>query len=186
MFFQLFERGGQQLLSRAWLIDPSETQANVAVTTASKGDKEPWNGEFYVSFGDEHSRSRDDAVRYGYISGGGSWYSKTLSRRCDLLLKCARLKTCTQSSQIDGDAVATMLARACCPASTISSRATAGPGGAGQHRRGGLASFRVEQQIQLPPVEQMRRCGHDVYGAHLLAAWIDRSGGAPAASKRPG
>lgn len=79
LFFQVFEHGGQQLLSRAWLIDPSETQANVAVTTASKGDKEPWNGEFYVSFGDERSRSWDDAVRYGFISGGGgSWYSKTL------------------------------------------------------------------------------------------------------------
>lgn len=79
LFFQVFEHGGQQLLSRAWLIDPSETQANVAVTTTSKGDKEPWNGEFYVSFGDERSRSWDDAVRYGYISGGGgSWYSKTL------------------------------------------------------------------------------------------------------------
>ena len=79
LFFQVFEHGGQQLLSRAWLIDPSETQANVAVTTASKGDKEPWNGEFYVSFGDARSRSWDDAVRYGYISGGGgSWYSKTL------------------------------------------------------------------------------------------------------------
>ncbi|RTL34822.1 MAG: DUF91 domain-containing protein [Burkholderiales bacterium] len=77
--FQVFEHGGQQLLSRAWLIDPSETQANVAVTTSSRGDKEPWNGEFYVSFGDARSRSWDDAVRYGYISGGGgSWYSKTL------------------------------------------------------------------------------------------------------------
>lgn len=79
LFFQVFEHGGQQLLSRAWLIDPSETQSNVAVTTTSKGDKEPWNGEFYVSFGDDRSRSWDDAVRYGYISGGGgSWYSKTL------------------------------------------------------------------------------------------------------------
>jgi hypothetical protein len=81
LFFQVFEHGGQQLLSRAWLIDPSETQANVAVTTTNKGDKEPWNGEFYVSFGDERSRSWDDAIRYGYISGGGgSWYSKTLKQ----------------------------------------------------------------------------------------------------------
>lgn len=81
LFFQVFEHGGQQLLSRAWLIDPSETQANVAVTTTGKGDKEPWNGEFCVSFGDERSRNWDDAVRYGYISGGGgSWYSKTLRR----------------------------------------------------------------------------------------------------------
>lgn len=80
LFFQVFEHGGQQLLSRAWLIDPSETQANAAVTIATgKGAKEPWNGEFYVSFGDQTSRSWDDAVRYGFISGGGgSWYSKTL------------------------------------------------------------------------------------------------------------
>ncbi|MCV2437199.1 endonuclease NucS domain-containing protein [Paucibacter sp. DJ2R-2] len=80
LFFQVFEHSGQQLLSRAWLIDPSETQANAAVTIATgKGAKEPWNGEFYVSFGDQTSRSWDDAVRYGFISGGGgSWYSKTL------------------------------------------------------------------------------------------------------------
>lgn len=81
LFFQVFDNGTQQLLSRAWLIDPSETQANVAATPASKGEKEPWNGEFYVSFGDEHNRSWDDAMHYGYISGGGgSWYSKTLKQ----------------------------------------------------------------------------------------------------------
>ena len=80
LFFQVFEHSGQHLLSRAWLIDPSETQANAAVTVATgKGAKEPWNGEFYASFGDQTSRSWDDAVRYGFISGGGgSWYSKTL------------------------------------------------------------------------------------------------------------
>jgi hypothetical protein len=79
LFFQVFEHSGQQLISRVWLIDPSETQANAAVTTTSKGDKEPWNGEFYVSFGDETSRSWADAMRYGFISaGGGTWYSKTL------------------------------------------------------------------------------------------------------------
>jgi hypothetical protein len=76
VFFQVFEHGGQQLLSRAWLIDPGETQANVAISTKSKGDKEPWNGEYYVSYG---GRSWSDAVKYGFISGGGgSWYSRTL------------------------------------------------------------------------------------------------------------
>lgn len=61
------------------MIDPSETQANATVTANSKGDKEPWNGEFYLSFGDEACRSGDDAMRYGFISGGGgAWYSKTL------------------------------------------------------------------------------------------------------------
>lgn len=79
VFFQVFEHGAEKLLSRAWLIDPGETQANVVSATTAKGDKEPWNGEFYVSFGDAESRSWEDARRYGYISGGGgSWYSQTL------------------------------------------------------------------------------------------------------------
>lgn len=79
VFFQVFEHGADKLLSRAWLIDPGETQANVASTTTVKGDKEPWNGEFYVSFGDTTSRSWEDAQRFGYVSGGGgSWYSQTL------------------------------------------------------------------------------------------------------------
>jgi hypothetical protein len=79
LFFQVFQHGPEQLLSRAWLIDPGETQANVAATTKVKGEKEPWNGEFYVSFGDTTSRSWEDAMKYGFISGGGgSWYSQTL------------------------------------------------------------------------------------------------------------
>ena len=48
-----FQHAPDQILSRAWLIDPGETQANVATTTKTKGEKEPWNGEFYVSFGGE-------------------------------------------------------------------------------------------------------------------------------------
>ena len=41
VFFQVFQYGDEQLLSRVWLIDPGETQANVASTTKSKGEKEP-------------------------------------------------------------------------------------------------------------------------------------------------
>lgn len=80
MFFQVFQLGEQKLLSRAWLIDPSETQANVANTSSTRAsDKEPWNGEFYVSFGDSEARSWEDARKYGFISGGGgNWYSQTL------------------------------------------------------------------------------------------------------------
>jgi hypothetical protein len=79
IFFQVFQSGQQQLLSRAWLIDPGETQVNATVSAASRGagEKEPWNGEFYVSYGS--GRSWEDARKYGYISGGGgSWYSQTL------------------------------------------------------------------------------------------------------------
>jgi hypothetical protein len=78
VFFQVFQHGDEQLLSRAWLIDPVETQANVASTTKIKGEKEPWNGEYYVSFGGV-SKNWEDALKYGFISaGGGSWYSGTL------------------------------------------------------------------------------------------------------------
>jgi len=79
IFFQVFQHANELLLSRAWLIDPGETQANVAITTKDKGEKEPWNGEYYVSFGDMNSRNWEDARQYGFISaGGGSWYSQTL------------------------------------------------------------------------------------------------------------
>lgn len=77
LFFQVFQSGNEQLLSRAWMIDPTQTQANVTVTRKGGGEKEPWNGEFYVSFGGDCSW--EDARKYGFISaGGGSWYTKTL------------------------------------------------------------------------------------------------------------
>lgn len=83
LFFRVFQHGDEQFLSRAWLIDPSETQTNAAQATAgtSAKTKEPWNGEFYVSFGDPTSRNWEEARRYGFISaGGGSWYSQTLKQ----------------------------------------------------------------------------------------------------------
>jgi len=81
VFFQVFEHRGEQLLSRVWLIDPSETQISGSSNAGSRGGgAEPWNGEYYISFGtDNDSRSWEDAREYGYISaGGGSWYSQTL------------------------------------------------------------------------------------------------------------
>ena len=80
LFFQVFQHGPDQLLSRAWLIDPGETQVNVATTSTKHArEKEPWNGEFYVSFGDDASRSWAEARTYGFIcAGGGAWYSQTL------------------------------------------------------------------------------------------------------------
>ncbi|WP_347917478.1 nuclease [Paracoccus marcusii] len=78
LFFQVFNHGDQQLLSRAWLIDPGEVQVHAANTT-TRGEKEPWNGEYYVSFGAGPSRIWDEAVAHGFISGGGgSWYSNSL------------------------------------------------------------------------------------------------------------
>ena len=76
VFFSVFQDGDNQYLSRAWMIDPIETEEH-AVNTRQKGD---WNGEFYASFGvAPEGRSWADALDYGFISaGGGRWYSKTL------------------------------------------------------------------------------------------------------------
>ena len=77
--FTIFIQNGQKLLSRAWLRDrAAEPPADVTVNP--REPTEPWNGEFYASFGPTSSRSWDEAVRYGFISAGGaSWYSKTLN-----------------------------------------------------------------------------------------------------------
>jgi hypothetical protein len=75
--FQVFSHNGQQLLSRTWLLDPIRTQVSAVGT--KDGPAEPWNGEFYSSFGQGEQRSWLDAVEYGFIcAGGGAWYSRTL------------------------------------------------------------------------------------------------------------
>lgn len=79
MFFQVFEHAEERLLSRVWLIDPSETQENAAISVSRAGDSEPWNGEYYVSYGPIDERSWEDARRYGFIcAGGGRWYTSSL------------------------------------------------------------------------------------------------------------
>ncbi|MFZ5555275.1 MAG: hypothetical protein ACOZDY_00905 [Pseudomonadota bacterium] len=78
IFFQVFQDGDAQYLSRAWLIDPVETEGKATASAAqAKGE---WNGEYYVSFGhDPNGRRWEDAMRFGFISAGGApWYSRTL------------------------------------------------------------------------------------------------------------
>jgi hypothetical protein len=75
IFFQVFQDGANQYLSRSWLLDPVEIVQKPA--GPEKGD---WNGEHYVSFGESQDRSWEEARQFGFISGGGgSWYSQTLS-----------------------------------------------------------------------------------------------------------
>ncbi len=77
--FQVFTHGSEQLISRAWLLDPLHSDGSTAATP--NGPNEPWNGEFYHSFGADGTRSWTDAVQYGFICGGGAvWYSKTLQQ----------------------------------------------------------------------------------------------------------
>lgn len=77
VFFEVFSDGKEQFLSRRWFVDPAEVQSSQSSPSLNK---EPWNGEFFVSFGDDEQRSWQDARKYGFISaGGGIWYSRTLN-----------------------------------------------------------------------------------------------------------
>ena len=74
-FFQVFNDGEKQYLSRSWLVDPAETQANVS----SPREKGVWNGEFYANFGVSETSRWEDGIQYGFITAsGGSWYTQTL------------------------------------------------------------------------------------------------------------
>lgn len=73
LFFNLFEHDGKRLLSRAWMFEPDQ------ISKTSESSKVPWNGEYYFSYGDEEQRSWEDALKYGFVSGGGGqWYSNTM------------------------------------------------------------------------------------------------------------
>lgn len=79
LFFEVYQHGEERLISRTWLTDPIETAINASNT--NKGEREPWNQEFYVSFGHDHNRDWEEARKYGFISaGGGAWYSRTLQQ----------------------------------------------------------------------------------------------------------
>ncbi|WP_282338548.1 endonuclease NucS domain-containing protein [Pseudomonas sp. PS02288] len=76
--FQVFHLGEQALISRSWLLDPVD--APQAAGASKPGTpSEPWNGEYYCSFGHGGARSWSDARELGFIcGGGGSWYSNSL------------------------------------------------------------------------------------------------------------
>ncbi len=78
LFFQVFSNGGEKILSRSWLADPTQTQ--LLASGAASAPMEPWNGEYYCSFGEDAERSWEDAREFGFFSaGGGRWYTRTLS-----------------------------------------------------------------------------------------------------------
>ncbi|HET7315359.1 hypothetical protein [Salinisphaera sp.] len=75
LFFAAFQDGGNHYLSRAWMIAPEDNRERAASHASAK---HAWNGEYYVSFGD--NRSWADARQLGFIAGGGAlWYSRTLA-----------------------------------------------------------------------------------------------------------
>ena len=85
LFFRVFRDGDREYLTRAWFREPEAADTPTAGPQrprAGASAKSEWNGEYYVSFGDLGGSGRrwEDAVKYGFISGGGGdFYVKTLS-----------------------------------------------------------------------------------------------------------
>lgn len=76
VFFRFFRDGDKEYLSRVWLREPSAA----VLDGASNSLAAEWNGEYYVSFGIYENRDWGEAVKFGFISGGGgAWYSNTLA-----------------------------------------------------------------------------------------------------------
>jgi hypothetical protein len=65
VFFSVYNVAGQEMLVRAWLADPVETQER-----AERKERAPWSGIWYVN----HTADRDWEVRrqYGFITAGGA------------------------------------------------------------------------------------------------------------------
>ena len=65
VFFSVYRIAGQEMLVRAWLADPIETQER-----AGRKERAPWSGIWYVN----HTADRDWELRrrYGFITAGGA------------------------------------------------------------------------------------------------------------------
>lgn len=76
VFFTFFKSGSEELLGRAWLMDPEEVEE-----TAGSRTSIPWSGYWFVNVGEGLHRNWDDNMRYGYMGAGqGSKYSRALKR----------------------------------------------------------------------------------------------------------
>lgn len=57
VFFRFFRDEDREYLARTWLIEPEEAERKISKSNTRKGS-EPWNGrDFYVSLGEEPSRT---------------------------------------------------------------------------------------------------------------------------------
>ncbi len=74
IFFSFFKYADQELLGRAWLMDPEKVQER-----AETRKQAPWLGYWFVNVGEGEHRNWEDNVAYGYVGAGqGEKYSKAL------------------------------------------------------------------------------------------------------------
>ena len=76
IFFNYFKSGNDEIIGRAWLMDPEEVQER-----AESRKQAPWSGYWFVNVGEGERRNWEDNRRYGYIGAGhGKWYSDRLKK----------------------------------------------------------------------------------------------------------
>ena len=81
VFFQAFQDGECQYLTRAWLTEPDAVSADASASVSRSSVKGEWNGEYYVNYAGHESRNWNDAGKYGFVSaGGGDQYVKALRK----------------------------------------------------------------------------------------------------------
>jgi hypothetical protein len=76
IFFNFFRSDSEEILGRAWLMDPEKVQEK-----AEARKQPPWSGYWYVNVGEGIHRNWDDDIRYGFIGAGqGNKFSRGLKR----------------------------------------------------------------------------------------------------------
>lgn len=76
IFFTFFRAGSDELVGRAWLMDPEEVQER-----SESRKQAPWSGYWFVNVGEGTHRNWDDNRRYGFVGAGqGKTYSRALKR----------------------------------------------------------------------------------------------------------
>lgn len=76
IFFSVYQVGDQELLGRAWLMDPELVQER-----SVSRKQAPWSGYYFVNVGDSENRKWEDNRRYGFIGAGqGFRFSNPLQK----------------------------------------------------------------------------------------------------------
>jgi hypothetical protein len=75
IFFNFFRSGTNEIVGRAWLMDPEVVQER-----AQSKKRAPWSGYYFVNVGEGgETRNWDDCRKYGFLAAGqGTWYSRKL------------------------------------------------------------------------------------------------------------
>lgn len=80
VFFRVFRDGEREYLTRAWLRDMDSTEG-AAPGLPTARERVPFNGEYYVNFGEGDHRHWEDARRFGFVSAGhGPKYRDAMQR----------------------------------------------------------------------------------------------------------